>query len=96
MTLSQRIVRISPTIWKVERGRAGMVSRTSGGLVKFSLSIPEPLLREVERIAATEPGRRRNGVIVNMISRGIQDYRREQEILRQHKEQADEANRGAA
>ncbi|MGE5619068.1 MAG: hypothetical protein ACM3US_07395 [Sphingomonadaceae bacterium] len=75
-----------------------MTSRSSGGLIKFSIALPERLLRDVERIAANEPGMKRNGAIIALLTRGVESYDRDQEILRRHRaeSQQDAASSGAA
>lgn len=63
-----------------------MASRTSGGLIKFSIALSEPLLREIERIKAESPRRKRSPLIEELLWRGVRDYDREQELLRHEAE----------
>ena len=65
-----------------------MVSRTSGGLIKFSIALTEELLREIERIKAEQPRRKRSPLIEELLWRGLRDYEREQELLRRERERS--------
>ncbi len=61
------------------------MARTSGGLIKRSMTFEEKQLREMESIAA-DMTTSTAAVMRDLLRRGLADLRRDQQILRQHSE----------